>query len=93
MRNGYYQRDYKLPFGRNTLNVPRKHSSGFSTQLFEKYQRMNHPLVLTLVESVISGVSTRKVTKAVETLCGENVSKSFVSSVMKRINPEVQAFI
>src|SRR5699024_7335873 len=39
-----------------------------------------------------SGVSTRKVTKIVETLCGEAVSKSFVSDVMQRIDPDVKAF-
>lgn len=92
MRNGYYQRDYKMPFGKITLKVPRTRSGEFSTELFEKYQRMDQSLVLTLVESVVSGVSTRKVTKIVETLCGENVSKSFVSSVMKRLDPEIQAF-
>src|SRR5699024_6800370 len=92
MRNGYYQRDYKLPIGRITLKVPRTRSGEFSTELFERYQRMDQSLVLTLVESVISGVSTRKVTKIVETLCGEAVSKSFVSDVMQRIDPDVKAF-
>lgn len=92
MRNGYYQRDYKMPFGKITLKILRTRSGEFSTELFEKYQRMDQSLVLTLVESVISGVSTRKVTKVVETLCGENVSKSFVSNVMKRLDPEVDAF-
>lgn len=92
MRNGYYQRDYTMPFGKITLKVPRTRSGEFSTELFEKYQRMDQSLVLTLVESVISGVSTRKVTKIVETLCGDNVSKSFVSNVMKRLDPEVHAF-
>jgi len=92
MRNGYYQRDYKLPVGRITLKVPRTRSGEFSTELFERYQRMDQSLVLTLMESVISGVSTRKVTKIVETLCGESVSKSFVSSVMERLDPEIEAF-
>lgn len=92
MRNGYYQRDYKLPMGRLTLRVPRTRSGEFSTELFERYQRMDQSLVLTLVESVISGVSSRKVTKIVETLCGESVSKSFVSDIMKRLDPEIEAF-
>lgn len=92
MRNGYYERDYKLPVGKITLSVPRTRSGEFSTELFEKYQRMDQSLVLTLVESVISGVSTRKVTKIVETLCGDSVSKSFVSSVMERLDPEIEAF-
>lgn len=92
MRNGYYERDYKLPIGRITLKVPRTRSGAFSTKLFEKYQRMDQSLVLTLVESVVSGVSTRKVTKIVETLCGEGVSRSFASDILKRLDPEVATF-
>src|SRR5699024_5497404 len=92
MRNGYYERDYKLPIGRITLRVPRTRSGEFSTELFERYQRMDQSLVLTLMESVISGVSTRKVTNIVEKLCGDSVSKSFVSDVMARLDPEIEAF-
>src|SRR5699024_10856780 len=92
MRNGYYERDYKLPVGRITLKVPRTRSGAISTALFERYQRMDQSLVLTLVESVISGVSTRKVTNIVEKLCGDSVSKSFVSNVMARLDPESEAF-
>lgn len=45
-----------------------------------------------MMEAVIGGVSTRKVTKIVEQLCGESVSSSFVSTVMARLDPEIQAF-
>lgn len=92
MRNGYYERDYVMPIGRMSLKVPRTRSGEFSTELFEKYQRMDQAFLLTLIESVINGVSTRKVTKLVEALCGETVSKSFVSNVMKRLDPEIDEF-
>ncbi|MFP3359149.1 transposase, partial [Planococcus sp. SIMBA_143] len=92
MRNGYYERDYTLPVGRLRLRVPRTRSGAFSTGLFEKYQRMDQSLVLSLVDSVVSGVSTRKVTKIVEALCGKSVSKSFISDIMKRLDPEIEAF-
>ena len=45
-----------------------------------------------MMEMVVNGVSTRKVTKIVQELCGETVSKSFVSDVMKRLDPEIEAF-
>ena len=45
-----------------------------------------------MMEMVVNGVSTRKVTKIVHELCGETVSKSFVSDVMKRLDPEIEAF-
>lgn len=92
MRNGYYTRDYKLPIGNITLRVPRTRSGEFSTELFERYQRMDQSLVLTMMEAIISGVSTRKVTKIVEALCGETVSKSFVTDIMKRLDPEIKTF-
>lgn len=91
-RNGYYEREYMLPMGRIKLRVPRTRSGEFSTEVFEKYQRMDQALILTLIESVINGVSTRKVKKLVNALCGEDVSKSFVSNVMKRLDPEIEQF-
>lgn len=45
MRNGYYERDYTLPIGKLTLKVPRTRSGEFSTELFERYQRMDQSLV------------------------------------------------
>lgn len=91
-RNGYYERDYILSVGSINLRVPRTRSGEFSTKLFEKYKRMDQSFILAMVESVINGVSTRNVTKIVETLCGESVSSSFVSDAMKRIDPEIKTF-
>lgn len=91
-RNGYYERDYMLSVGRIKLRVPRTRSGEFSTEVFEKYKRMDQSLILTIMESVINGVSTRKVKKLVNALCGEEVSKSFVSNIMKRLDPEIKEF-
>nr|WP_321292069.1 IS256 family transposase [uncultured Trichococcus sp.] len=91
-RNGYYERDFTLSIGRLTLKVPRTRSGEFSTQLFERYKRMDQALVLSMVEAVVNGVSTKKVSKIVEQLCGETVSKSFVSNAMKHLDPEIEEF-
>ncbi|WP_229718039.1 IS256 family transposase, partial [Ligilactobacillus salitolerans] len=91
-RNGYYDRDFRLAIGKLKLRVPRTRSGQFSTQLFEKYCRSDQAFVLSMVEAVVNGVSTRKVTNIVENLCGEQVSKSFVSSVMTRLDPEIKKF-
>ena len=40
----------------------------------------------------MSGVSTRKVARVVETLCGSSISKSAVSDVCKDLDKEVEAF-
>ncbi|SIA64692.1 transposase, Mutator family protein [Mycobacteroides abscessus subsp. abscessus] len=42
-----------------------------------------------MLEMVVNGVSTRKVTNIVEQLCGESVSKSFVSSLTEKLDPIV----
>ena len=39
-----------------------------------------------MLEMYISGVSTRKVSKIVEALCGQSVSKSFVSSLTEQLD-------
>lgn len=45
-----------------------------------------------MLEMYISGVSTRKVTQIVEELCRSNVSKSFVSDLVKQLDPMVNAW-
>src|SRR5699024_11942806 len=75
-RNGYYGRDLTLNVGKVTLKVPRTRSGEFSTEIFEKYKRCNKSFLLSMLEMVVNGVSSRKVSKVVEQLCGEKVSKS-----------------
>ena len=45
-----------------------------------------------MAEMVVNGVSTRKVSKVIETLCGTSFSKSSVSEVCKDLDEAVQAF-
>jgi transposase-like protein len=88
-RNGYYERQLLMSIGNITLKVPRTRNGEFSTTVFEKYSRCDQALVLSMVEMVVNGVSTRKVTNIVEQLCGKNVSKSFVSSLTHKLDPLV----
>ena len=43
-----------------------------------------------MLEMYVQGVSTRKVSKVIETLCGKTYSKSFVSSLTKEIDQVVK---
>ena len=88
-RNGYYERDYTLAIGKITLKVPRTRDGKFSTTLFDRYQRTDKAFILSMMEMVVQGVSTRRVTKIVEELIGETVSASFISTLMKRLDPLV----
>lgn len=88
-RNGYYERDYTTRVGTLTLKVPRTRDGKFSTDIFERYQRHEKALLSTMLEMYVSGVSTRKVSKIVEELCGTGVSKSFVSNLTKQLDEQV----
>ena len=62
----------------------------FSTELFSRYQRSEQALVLALMEMVINGVSTRKIRRVTEELCGTSFSKSTVSDLCKALDPVVE---
>lgn len=89
-RNGYYDRDYMLAIGKIKLKVPRTRDGKFSPTLFERYQRTDRAFILSMIEMVLQGVSTRRVTKIVEELVGQSVSASFVSSLTKKLDPVVK---
>ena len=91
-RNGYYERELTMSIGKITLKVPRTRTGEFSPTVFEKYARCDQALVLSMLEMVINGVSTRKVTHIVEQLCGEHMSKSFVSSLTQKLDPIVNSW-
>src|SRR5690554_2626021 len=92
-RNGYYDRTYSTRIGRLTLTVPRTRDGKFSVDIFERYQRNEQALLATILEMYVQGVSTRKVTRIVEELCGTQVSKSFVSSLTDRLDADVEQFL
>lgn len=88
-RNGYYERELITGTGSLKLRVPRTRDGEFSTTVFEKYKRCEKALILSMIEMVVNGVSTRKVTKIVEELCEKSVSKSLVSNLTKSLDPIV----
>jgi len=91
-RNGYRERQLTTRVGSITLMVPRLRNGNFSTELFERYQRSEQALVLAMMEMVVKGVSTRKVTSITEELCGRSFSKSTISSLCQSLDPTVSAF-
>ena len=62
-------------------------ASGTGWEVFARFQRSEQALILALMEMVINGVSTRKVTKITEELCGTEFSKSAVSELCRRLDP------
>ena len=72
-RNGYRERELTTRVGKLRLMVPRIRNGEFSTDLFLRYQRSEQALVLSMMEMVIQGVSTRKVRAITEELCWANL--------------------
>jgi len=91
-RNGYRERTLATRVGTLTLHVPKFRDGTFSTDLFRNYQRSEKALLLSLMEMVIQGVSTRKVSEITETLCGTSFSKSTVSALCQELDPVVDGF-
>ena len=91
-RNGFYPRTLQTRIGTLTLQIPRLRNGKFSTEMFVRYQRSEQALMLSLMEMVIQGVSTRKITEVTQELCGAEFSKSTVSTLCKRLDPIVTAW-
>ncbi|MDT2238699.1 IS256 family transposase [Paenibacillus larvae] len=90
-RNGSYPHGLHTRVGTITLSVPRIRGGKFTTELFSHY-RSEQALILAMMEMVVNGVSTRKVSQVTEELCGTEFSKSTVSDLCKRLDPIVTAW-
>lgn len=91
-RNGHYERGLTMRIGPLTLRVPRDREGTFETAIFERYQRSEKALVLAMMEMVINGVSTRKVKRITDKLCGREFSKSTVSRLSEALDEKVEAW-
>lgn len=91
-RNGYRARTLYTRVGPLTLRVPQARDGSFSTEIFHRYQRSEQAFVLALLEMVVKGVSTRKVSAITEELCGASFSKSAVSALSTELDARVRAF-
>jgi putative transposase len=88
-RNGARRRRYVTRVGTLELRVPRDRAGEFQVSLFARYERSEQAFVAALVEMYVQGVSTRKVTRVVETLCGVHVSASAVSAVVRKLDDDI----
>ena len=91
-RNGFKPRVLKTRVGKLELLVPKDREGQFQTELFERYQRSEKALVLSMLEMYIAGVSTRKVSAITEALCGLEVSRSQVSALAEKLDLELGAW-
>jgi len=88
--NGFKPRGLNTSMGKLNLSVPqvRDAEEPFRSCLFEKGSRSERSLKASMAEMYIQGVSTRKVTKILENLCGLKVSSNQVSTATAELDAE-----
>ena len=91
-RSGYCKRHLTTRVGQVELRVPQDRNGAFSTELFERYERSEKAFVLALMQMQVHGVSTRKVAKVTEALCGHGFSASTISRLNAKLDAELGKF-
>ncbi|MBW6509869.1 MAG: transposase [Desulfuromonadales bacterium] len=84
--NGFKPKSVQTRVGSLDLNIPQVRDSSFYPSSLEKGLRSERALKVALAEMYIQGVSTRKVAKITEQLCGFEVTSSQVSRAAKELD-------
>jgi transposase-like protein len=91
--NGFKRKFLSTRMGNLELAVPQVRGDvDFYPSALDKGVRSERALTLTLAEMYIQGVSTRKVTKVLEELCGTHITSAQVSRATAELDPELQAW-
>lgn len=91
--NGFKPKTLATRVGPIQFRIPQvRDGVDFYPSALEKGARSEKALLLALAEMYVQGVSTRKVTKIVEELCGHSVSSTQVSSCAAKLDGELQSW-
>lgn len=90
--NGYKPKRVKTRIGELNLSVPQTRNSDFYPNCLEKGLRSERALSVALGEMYVGGVSTRRVNKIVELMCGTSVSSTMVSNAAKKLDKALDAW-
>lgn len=90
--NGYKPKAVMTRVGELSLSVPQVREGGFYPTSLEKGLRSERALKLAVAEMYVTGVSTRKVAKVTEQLCGFSISSSEVSRCAALLDEELSAW-
>lgn len=90
--NGFKPKTVKSRIGALELAVPQVREGGFYPASLERGLRSERALKLALAEMYVSGVSTRKVARVTEQLCGFEVSSTEVSRCAQALDDELSAW-
>lgn len=90
--NGFKARTFHTGIGALELSVPQVRDSDtiFRTSLLEKGSRSERALKSAISTMYLEGVSTRRVTRIMEQMCGFEVSSGQVSNLNKQLDAEFE---
>ena len=90
--NGFKDKSLQTRVGAMHVKVPQTRDSDFYPQSLERGIRSERALLASLAELYVQGVSTRRVKKIVEELCGMEVSSTQVSRATQQLDEELTAW-
>ena len=90
--NGFKDKRLNSRVGELELQVPQTRGVPFYPNCIEKGLRSERALKLAVAEMYLKGVSTRKVEKITEQLCGLEISSTQVSRMTKELDEEFNLF-
>ena len=90
--NGFKPRSLNTTLGKLRLDLPqvRNSSAPFRTSFLESGSRTERALKAAIAEMYIQGVSTRRVTKVLEELCGLEITSTQVSRLTAELDGEFE---
>lgn len=86
--NGFKPKTLNTRLGAIEVAVPQTRDSAFYPSFLERGIRSERALNISIAEMYVQGVSTRKVTKILESLCGLTVSSTQVSRASQLLDEE-----
>jgi len=90
--NGYKPKTVKTRVGEITVAVPQTRDSQFYPSSLERGLRSERALKVSLAEMYVQGVSTRKVAKITEQLCGFSITSTEVSRAAAKLDEQLEAW-
>ena len=90
--NGFKDKTVASRLGKLELRVPQTRDSEFYPSALERGERSERAFKLAIAEMYVQGVSTRKVAKITQELCGTEVTSTQVSRAAAMLDEELEAW-
>jgi transposase-like protein len=91
--NGFKDKSLQTRMGKLSLKIPQTRGIAFYPGCIEKGCRSERALKTSIAQMYLNGVSTRKVQKITEELCGYNITSSQVSRICKQLDEEINGIM